>query len=112
MASLSSNGGVFLSPRALCSAEAAAGVSLPAFRHDEQMNSRGMKFKFQKGEKVLCFEPDPTKAKVLYDAKVRVVWRRAGSCVGEAGASSHNGLIPVHEQRSNCISLLHGGDCM
>uniref|UniRef100_A0A8C9R486 MSL complex subunit 3 n=1 Tax=Scleropages formosus TaxID=113540 RepID=A0A8C9R486_SCLFO len=34
------------------------------------MNSRGMKFKFHKGEKVLCFEPDPTKAKVLYDAKV------------------------------------------
>ncbi|XP_062865492.1 male-specific lethal 3 homolog isoform X2 [Trichomycterus rosablanca] len=34
------------------------------------MNSRGMKFKFQKGEKVLCFEPDPSKAKVLYDAKV------------------------------------------
>lgn len=39
-------------------------------RHDEQMNSRGMKFKFHKGEKVLCFEPDPSKAKVLYDAKV------------------------------------------
>ncbi|KAL2102301.1 hypothetical protein ACEWY4_001469 [Coilia grayii] len=34
------------------------------------MNSRGMKFKFHKGEKVLCFEPDPSKAKVLYDAKV------------------------------------------
>ncbi|KAF7689605.1 male-specific lethal 3 homolog [Silurus meridionalis] len=34
------------------------------------MNSRGMKFKFLKGEKVLCFEPDPSKAKVLYDAKV------------------------------------------
>ncbi|KAJ8378338.1 hypothetical protein AAFF_G00243580 [Aldrovandia affinis] len=34
------------------------------------MNSRGMKFKFHQGEKVLCFEPDPTKAKVLYDAKV------------------------------------------
>ncbi|XP_075446357.1 MSL complex subunit 3 isoform X3 [Ascaphus truei] len=34
------------------------------------MNSRGMKYKFHKGEKVLCFEPDPTKAKVLYDAKV------------------------------------------
>ncbi|KAL7852660.1 hypothetical protein SRHO_G00184450 [Serrasalmus rhombeus] len=34
------------------------------------MNSRGMKFKFCKGEKVLCFEPDPSKAKVLYDAKV------------------------------------------
>lgn len=29
-----------------------------------------MKFKFHKGEKVLCFEPDPSKAKVLYDAKV------------------------------------------
>lgn len=39
-------------------------------RHDEQMTSRGMKFKFHRGERVLCFEPDPTKAKVLYDAKV------------------------------------------
>ncbi|XP_072850474.2 MSL complex subunit 3 isoform X1 [Pogona vitticeps] len=34
------------------------------------MTSRGMKFKFHKGERVLCFEPDPTKAKVLYDAKI------------------------------------------
>ncbi|XP_078088554.1 MSL complex subunit 3-like isoform X2 [Mustelus asterias] len=34
------------------------------------MNTRGMKFKFRKGERVLCFEPDPTKAKVLYDAKI------------------------------------------
>ncbi|XP_053713955.1 male-specific lethal 3 homolog isoform X1 [Synchiropus splendidus] len=34
------------------------------------MNSRGIKYQFHKGEKVLCFEPDPTKAKVLYDAKV------------------------------------------
>ncbi|XP_029112807.1 male-specific lethal 3 homolog isoform X3 [Scleropages formosus] len=36
------------------------------------MNSRGMKFKFRfrQGDKVLCFEPDPKKAKVLYDAKV------------------------------------------
>ncbi|XP_056157361.1 male-specific lethal 3 homolog [Lampris incognitus] len=34
------------------------------------MNSRGVKYQFHKGEKVLCFEPDPTKAKVLYDAKV------------------------------------------
>uniref|UniRef100_A0A3Q3DZL0 MSL complex subunit 3 n=1 Tax=Hippocampus comes TaxID=109280 RepID=A0A3Q3DZL0_HIPCM len=34
------------------------------------MNSRGIKFRFQKGERVLCFEPDPTKAQVLYDAKV------------------------------------------
>lgn len=46
------------------------GVASFAFRHDEQMTSRGMKFKFYKGERVLCFEPDPTKAKVLYDAKV------------------------------------------
>nr|XP_015808042.2 male-specific lethal 3 homolog isoform X1 [Nothobranchius furzeri] len=34
------------------------------------MNSRGIKYHFHKGERVLCFEPDPTKAKVLYDAKV------------------------------------------
>uniref|UniRef100_A0A3Q0SKY7 MSL complex subunit 3 n=1 Tax=Amphilophus citrinellus TaxID=61819 RepID=A0A3Q0SKY7_AMPCI len=34
------------------------------------MNSRGLKYQFHKGERVLCFEPDPTKAKVLYDAKV------------------------------------------
>uniref|UniRef100_A0A3P8VTF5 FERM and PDZ domain containing 4 n=1 Tax=Cynoglossus semilaevis TaxID=244447 RepID=A0A3P8VTF5_CYNSE len=34
------------------------------------MNSRGIKYRFHKGERVLCFEPDPTKAKVLYDAKV------------------------------------------
>ncbi|XP_068575498.1 MSL complex subunit 3B-like isoform X2 [Cebidichthys violaceus] len=34
------------------------------------MNSRGIKYSFHKGERVLCFEPDPTKAKVLYDAKV------------------------------------------
>uniref|UniRef100_A0A672IT77 MSL complex subunit 3 n=1 Tax=Salarias fasciatus TaxID=181472 RepID=A0A672IT77_SALFA len=32
--------------------------------------SRGIKYLFHKGERVLCFEPDPTKAKVLYDAKV------------------------------------------
>ncbi|KAL1246828.1 hypothetical protein QQF64_034799 [Cirrhinus molitorella] len=47
-----------------------ASESSSLVRHDEQMNSWGMKFKFHKGEKVLCFEPDPSKAKVLYDAKV------------------------------------------
>ncbi|XP_047104559.1 LOW QUALITY PROTEIN: male-specific lethal 3 homolog [Schistocerca piceifrons] len=31
---------------------------------------RGSKFKFEEGEKVLCYEPDPTKARVLYDSKV------------------------------------------
>uniref|UniRef100_A0A8C3JP00 MSL complex subunit 3 n=1 Tax=Calidris pygmaea TaxID=425635 RepID=A0A8C3JP00_9CHAR len=46
------------------------GRGLSPLRHDEQMTSRGMKFKFHRGERVLCFEPDPTKAKVLYDAKI------------------------------------------
>lgn len=32
--------------------------------------SHNMKFKFSEGERVLCFEPDPTKARVLYDAKI------------------------------------------
>lgn len=44
-------------------------IPSPTRRH-EQMNSRGIKYQFHKGERVLCFEPDPTKAKVLYDAKV------------------------------------------
>lgn len=34
------------------------------------MSSRGIKYQFHKGERVLCFEPDPSKAKVLYEAKV------------------------------------------
>ncbi|XP_050416129.1 male-specific lethal 3 homolog [Patella vulgata] len=34
------------------------------------MSTRGLKYDFMVGEFVLCFEPDPTKAKVLYDAKV------------------------------------------
>ncbi|XP_065436737.1 MSL complex subunit 3 isoform X7 [Chrysemys picta bellii] len=34
------------------------------------MTARGMRLKFQRGERVLCFEPDPTKAQVLYDAKI------------------------------------------
>ncbi|XP_048508958.1 male-specific lethal 3 homolog isoform X2 [Athalia rosae] len=34
------------------------------------VSTRGPKFKFSDGEKVLCYEPDPTKAKVLYDSKV------------------------------------------
>jgi len=28
------------------------------------------KYKFEEGEKVLCYEPDPLKTKVLYDSKV------------------------------------------
>lgn len=34
------------------------------------ISTRGVKFKFSTGEKVLCYEPDPTKAKVLYESKV------------------------------------------
>ncbi|KFM80990.1 Male-specific lethal 3-like protein, partial [Stegodyphus mimosarum] len=33
-------------------------------------STRGVKFKFSEGERVLCYEPDPTKAKVLYESKV------------------------------------------
>ena len=32
--------------------------------------TRGVRFQYRTGESVLCFEPDSTKAKVLYDAKV------------------------------------------
>lgn len=96
---------VFLFPHALRSARAAAGVSFPAICHDEQMNSRGMKFKFQKGEKVLCFEPDPTKAKVLYDAKVR--YGRGGGgrqlciiqgchCTHPAAAADRGSCVVIH----------------
>ncbi|XP_030748090.1 male-specific lethal 3 homolog [Sitophilus oryzae] len=34
------------------------------------VSTRGIKLKFFIGERVLCYEPDPTKAKVLYDSKV------------------------------------------
>lgn len=34
------------------------------------VSTRGIKLKFLEGERVLCYEPDPTKAKVLYDSKV------------------------------------------
>lgn len=35
------------------------------------VSTRGIKYKFVVNEKVLCYEPDPTKKKVLYDSKVR-----------------------------------------
>jgi len=34
-------------------------------------STRGVRFQYRTGESVLCFEPDSSKAKVLYDAKVR-----------------------------------------
>lgn len=36
------------------------------------VSTRGVKLKFFEGERVLCYEPDPTKAKVLYDSKVKL----------------------------------------
>nr|XP_022910447.1 male-specific lethal 3 homolog [Onthophagus taurus] len=38
------------------------------------VSTRGVKLKFLEGERVLCYEPDPTKAKVLYDSKVLEVF--------------------------------------
>lgn len=37
------------------------------------VSTRGVKYKFNENEKVLCYEPDLTKAKVLYDSKVSCV---------------------------------------
>lgn len=36
------------------------------------VSTRGIKYKFTINEKVLCYEPDPTKKKVLYDSKVGI----------------------------------------
>nr|XP_027228305.1 male-specific lethal 3 homolog isoform X1 [Penaeus vannamei] len=38
--------------------------------HITMVSTRGVRVKFSEGERVLCYEPDPTKAKVLYDSKV------------------------------------------
>lgn len=45
------------------------GSLLPAPKR-KMVSTRGPKLKFAVGEKVLCYEPDLTKAKVLYDSKV------------------------------------------
>lgn len=37
------------------------------------VSTRGVRYKFSEGERVLCYEPDPTKAKVLYDSKVCLI---------------------------------------
>ncbi|KAK4306239.1 hypothetical protein Pmani_021920 [Petrolisthes manimaculis] len=43
------------------------------------VSTRGVRVKFSEGERVLCYEPDPTKAKVLYDSKVlEVVMNKDG----------------------------------
>ena len=40
------------------------------YKRTEKMAMKSPKTKFLEGERVLCYEPDPTKAKVLYDSKV------------------------------------------
>lgn len=50
-----------------------------------------MKFKFHSGEKVLCFEPDPTKARVLYDAKVPPRRDREEARAGDPGTGGGGG---------------------
>lgn len=37
------------------------------------VSTRGVKLKFSEGEKVLCYEPDPAKTKVLYNSKVCIL---------------------------------------
>ena len=39
--------------------------------------------KFAVGEKVLCYEPDPNKARVLYESKVNFIERVVFMLVGE-----------------------------
>lgn len=45
---------------------------LPTGAIAKMVSTRGVKFKFTEGEKVLCYEPDSSKAKVLYDSKVNL----------------------------------------
>lgn len=78
-----------------------------ALRHDEQMSaSEGMKFQFHSGEKVLCFEPDATKARVLYDAKVPPRGGQGGGVGlgpgdGEAGKGASGGQVALRPGQSS-----------
>jgi len=49
------------------------------FDTNNMSSARGVRFQYRSGESVLCFEPDSTKAKVLYDAKVGSVSHRIRS---------------------------------
>ena len=43
------------------------------------VSTRGIKARFSENERVLCYEPDPTKAKVLYESKVlQIVYNKDG----------------------------------
>ncbi|XP_038122307.1 protein male-specific lethal-3 [Culex quinquefasciatus] len=61
------------------------------------MVSTRYKYKFMDGEKVLCYEPDPNKARVLYDSKVLEV------CEGKDKRGRLNGKIEylIHFQGWN-----------
>ncbi|KAL1378490.1 hypothetical protein pipiens_003976 [Culex pipiens pipiens] len=61
------------------------------------VSTRGHKYKFMDGEKVLCYEPDPNKARVLYDSKVLEV------CEGKDKRGRLNGKIEylIHFQGWN-----------
>ena len=39
-------------------------------KKQSDMSLRGIKFSFESDENVLCFEPDLSKARVLYEARV------------------------------------------
>lgn len=55
------------------------GSKLMACFAERMVSTRGVRVKFSEGERVLCYEPDPTKAKVLYDSKVlNVVFNKDG----------------------------------
>lgn len=47
------------------------------------VSTRGIKYRFAVGEKVLCYEPDVTKAKVLYDSKVSILYFRSNTLLNE-----------------------------
>ena len=53
--------------------------------------------KFKEGERVLCFEPDPTKVRVVYDAKIL----RISVTVDEKQRGKNNHEFLVHFQGWN-----------
>ena len=66
--------------------------------------------KFAVGEKVLCYEPDPNKARVLYESKVNFIERMVFMLVGELTDISDNSIACVtrlFKLGQNYISLNH-----
>ena len=52
--------------------------------------------RYKEGERVLCFEPDPTKVRVVYDAKILKI-----SVVTDEKKTKHNHEFLVHFQGWN-----------